>query len=148
MGSLLWWVLSGGDPASWLVGIPVVLTSSAISMALPRGGESGFSIRGWAALVPVFLWQSLLGAWDVARRVLSPRLPVDPGFFEYRLGLRGKAARWLFLHLINLMPGTLSARLDGDLLIVHALNLEDMSETALRGTEKRVAAAFGETLAR
>lgn len=141
----LWWIFTGGDPHSWVVGIPVVLLAASVRMMVPPGGSSSFSIRGWLGLIPTFLWQSLLGGWDVARRVFSPRLPIDPVFFEFRLGLQETASRWFFINLINLTPGTLSARLVGEVLLIHTLDSTNVPEKGLRETERRVAAAFGET---
>jgi multicomponent Na+:H+ antiporter subunit E len=109
---------------------------------------SGTGFRGfrWAALPGFFLFflrSSMAGGLDVARRVLDPRLPVSPGFVVYRTKLPHGPGRVLFVNVISLLPGTVSAGLEGERLTVHALDAESAVDTALRDLEERVGQLFG-----
>ena len=53
-----------------------------------------------------FLRESLRGGWDVARRALSPALPMSPALVRFLLRLPPGSARWLFCNTISLLPGT------------------------------------------
>jgi multicomponent Na+:H+ antiporter subunit E len=140
-----WQVLNWGDPASWLVGGPVVFTAALLSRSLSGTGFRGFV---WAALpgfLLFFLRSSMSGGLDVARRVLDPRLPVSPGFVIYHTTLPQGPGRVLFVNVISLLPGTVSAGLEYERLTVHALDDESNVETALRDLEERVGRLFGAT---
>ena len=140
-----WQALNWGDPASWLVGVPVVCFAAALSRRLSGTGFRGFR---WAALpgfLLFFLRSSLAGGLDVARRVFDPRLPVSPGFVAYRPGLPMGPGRVLFINVISLLPGTVSSGLEGERLIVHALDTDAGVDAALRDLEKRVGRLFGAT---
>lgn len=142
VAALAWYVLLGGDPASWVVGVPCVLLCAWFSRTARPGPRAGVAPIGWLRLAPYFLWNSIKGGWDVARRVLSPSLAIDPGLIDYRLGLPQGAARTFFIQFIGLLPGTLGVWREGDCLTVHVLNIDADHERALRDAEERVAAAF------
>ncbi len=95
-----------------------------------------------AQFVPLFFWESFKGGIDVARRVVGPRLDVEPGFFDYRLELTLPSARVFFVDVVSLLPGTLSADMHGDTLRVHALDRSVDTAGELRRLECHVAAIF------
>jgi len=140
--SALWWVLSGGDARSWVLGLPAVLAAVWAAGRLSPGSRP--VLRWWALarFVPFFLRESLRGGWDVARRTLAPRLAVRPGFAHYRMGLRSDPARTLFANCVSLLPGTLAADIQGDWLEVHRLTDAIDIETELARLERRIAAIF------
>ncbi len=146
LAALLWWVLVGGDTASWVVGVPVVAAAVWSAWRL-RGGDAGrISLRGLLRFVPFFLWESIRGGVDVASRVLRPRMAIRPGFVTYKVGLRTPAARLLFVNCISLLPGTLAADIADGELWVHTLDLEADTGQELSRLERRLAAVYGERL--
>lgn len=77
-----------------------------------------------------FLWTSLAGGLDVAWRALQPRMAIHPTWLRYRLSLPPGQPRTLMVSMLSLMPGTLSAELqDDDMLLVHALDGSDEQAT-------------------
>lgn len=77
-----------------------------------------------------FLWTSLAGGLDVAWRALQPRLAIHPTWLRYRLSLPRGQPRTLMVSMLSLLPGTLSAELqDDDILLVHALDGSDEQAT-------------------
>ena len=145
--ALAWWILAAGDTASLSVGMPVALAASALSLRLAPPRPTGFRITGVPAYAWYFLSQSVIGGLDVARRALSPSMPIDPALVEYRVSLNGAAARVIFANTISLLPGTLSARIVGDALQVHALDASPSVQAGLLDLETRVGALFGERVA-
>ncbi|QIE43114.1 Na+/H+ antiporter subunit E (plasmid) [Rhodobacteraceae bacterium SC52] len=83
----------------------------------------------------------LRGAVDVSFRSLDPSA-LQPGCLEWRTTLPEGRARRLFALLITLMPGTLTARLKDDLLVVHALNPSETVTAELAELEARIARLF------
>jgi multicomponent Na+:H+ antiporter subunit E len=96
-----------------------------------------------AAFAGYFLSRSLLGGLDVAGRVLHPRLPLDTSESGYDLTLRGDGARTLFVAVVSLLPGTLTADLVGQRVTVHSIAGDPGSQLA--ALERHVARLFGET---
>lgn len=89
-----------------------------------------------------FAWTSFLGGLDVAARALHPALPVAPCLRDIPLRLPPGLPRTLFVGVVSLLPGTLSARLDvaRGLLTVHALTPASLG--GLDDLERRVARLF------
>ena len=142
--ALLWWILTEGATNSWLVGAPVVLLAVLASEVLLPGVS--WSLPGAVRFVPFFLWHSLHGGVDVARRALHPRLPISPELFDYRWRLPPGLPRVFMANTVSLLPGTLSAELDEEYLRVHVLDLTGTFATGLAVVEARVARLFGLSL--
>lgn len=139
--SLLWWALTEGEPA-WGVGAPVILLATVAAWRLRLPGRVRLSLAGTLRFLPYFVWQSLRGGVDVARRALDPRLPLDPALLVYRLRLPPGPARVFLADVVSLLPGTLSAELAGDRLRLHVLDRAS-APAAVRELEGRVGALFG-----
>lgn len=152
----IWILLVGTDPMAWIVGGPALIAATIASLLLTEGTPAGRagsgghslarSLSGLPRFMPFFIWESLRGGLDVAARVMRPRLRIRPGMRIYRTRLRGHPARVLFIDCVSLIPGTLSADLRGDQLLVHALDVGMPVDADLRRLEERVARLFGEVL--
>jgi len=148
MFALLWLILAGTDPTSWIIGVPAVMLAAVYARRLAGAPPADLSAPGIVRFVPYFLWQSLLGGLDVARRVLRPRLRIAPGFHRYPLRLTNPAARVFFLDSVTLLPGTLSADMREGVIELHALDAAADPAPALADLERRVGLLFGEHLER
>lgn len=135
-------MLTNGDPASWLVGAPVVLavgTASALHTRLPVLRPLGI-----LRFVLFFARESVSAGFDVARRIAMPRMPIDPAMVAHEFRLSTPAARIFMAGVVTLFPGTLSASLEGDTLHVHVLDRRMPVAETLARLERRVAAVFAE----
>jgi multicomponent Na+:H+ antiporter subunit E len=141
----VWLGLNGRDHASWLIGLPAVLAAAAMATRLQLTPRTQLRWQGLIAFFVYFLRQSVLGGWDVARRVLAPRLDICPGHVAYNSALPTGPARYLFLSVISLLPGTLSADDDGENVKVHVLDESSDWRAELGELELRVAGVFSET---
>ena len=131
----LWAILSGGE--GWGMGVPVVLIAAAsIPFSTPA---SRLSIPGLARFLPYFLWNSLRGGIDVAARALNPGRPIDPAVLRYEMRLDSTVGRIIMANTVTLLPGTLSADLQGNILVVHVLNASGSITRMLSTLERRVA---------
>lgn len=83
-----------------------------------------------------------MGGLDVARRAMARDVRLDPDLLEYPLRSPAGTARVFFMILISLLPGTLSANLQGDLLMVHVLDRRQDMQSALARLEENVARIF------
>jgi multicomponent Na+:H+ antiporter subunit E len=137
-----WFGLNGADPGSWLIGVPTIMVGSLLVARMHRRQGPELRWAGIPAFAFYFLRQSALGGWDVARRVMRPRPAIDPGFLSYRTTLPDGAERHLFLSVISLLPGTLTARFDGDRVRVHAIDVGSDLEPELAELERRIGGIF------
>ena len=144
--SLLWWLISEGDPASWLVGFPTVLAAAGVSLWLAPVSAWQWKIRGVIPFAWYFGRASLEGGVDVAWRALHPRLPIAPGMIEYRTRLPQGTARVFFANALSLCPGTVSALMRDDRLTIHVLDLRQPVIARLGDLEQTVAVLFGAVL--
>ncbi len=140
----LWWVLTNGSVASWLIGLPALASAAWAHRHLSGLSSPRISLIGLARFLPFFLWQSLRGGADVALRTLAPRMRIHPGFSRYRVGLQTPPARIFFTNCVSLLPGTLAADLQDEWLEVHGLNIESDSNSELTKLERVVARLFAE----
>lgn len=120
--SLLWYVLAGSDRLSWVIGVPAALLATTLSLMLAPSSPLKISLLGLFYFILFFLYQSFRGGVDVMRRALSFRQRLDPGLVSYTTLLPEGSARILFVNTISLLPGTLSAELQGNLITIHTLD--------------------------
>jgi len=139
---LLWAALNPGDAKSWLVGAPVVVLATGAALALRN--PLALRIAPLAALKfsVFFAHQSLRGGWNVAKRAFHPRLPLNPGLMTYQLRLPEERARVFLAIVTSLLPGTLSADLEGRNLLLHELDASPAALEEMRILENHIAALF------
>ena len=115
-------LLPSAKPGDLAVGALSALAATWVSLRLlpPAAGRTRFIAL--AALLPRFLWQSLLAGIDVARRALAPKLSLAPGFVSYRTGFPRGHARNQFATITSLMPGSLPTGDGPDTIEFHALD--------------------------
>lgn len=77
---------------------------------------------------------------DVMRRALSFHQLLDPGLVSYTTFLPEGTARILFINTISLLPGTLSAELHGNRVIIHTLDRGLPIWANIQGLEYHIAA--------
>jgi multicomponent Na+:H+ antiporter subunit E len=78
--------------------------------------------------LPVFIWKLILANFDVARRVLSPKIPLNPGIVRIKTDLKGDFGKLTLANSITLTPGTLSIDIDEDYLYVHTVDVIGKNE--------------------
>lgn len=131
---------------SWAMGIFFVFVASALSVTLSRPGksEASPSIRflGCLAFIPYFAWQSLRGGWDVAKYALHSNKSVNGGFYRHQTTLPRGLARLVFIQVLSLLPGTVSAGQRDDEILVHVLDVEALEVDDIRECERRVSLLF------
>ncbi len=135
--ALLWWSLTSN--AGWGFGVLAIAAATLISLALgvPR---PHWSVWGTLRFVLYFLKESIVAGIDVAKLAFGARLSLHPRLLTYHLHVPAGPARTLFVLSVNLVPGTLSADLKGDTVIVHALDAP--MDAGLELLEKRIAGMF------
>ncbi len=118
----LWFIFCRGELGSWPFGLPAIIAATWLHLQL--GGNQAISLHPFrlALFVPFFMVKSLVSAVDVMVRVFHPRLPLDPALIEYPLSIDHESGQVLLVNCITLLPGTLSARLMPESILVHTLD--------------------------
>ena len=143
--AVIWGMLTDWRLDAWVFGAPAILVGAAIILVLPNRAGWRLSLAGAAGFAVWFAVQSVRGAVDVSIRAFSPRMPLLPGFRRFPLTLPGGAPLVMFVNCITLLPGTLSAEIEGDVLVVHMLDTRADLKAELSALEARIAALFALT---
>jgi multicomponent Na+:H+ antiporter subunit E len=142
--ALAWLILTGAAPGGLAVGAAAAVAATAVSLKLLPPSPRRAKIWALIALIPGFLWRSVLGGADVAWRALHPKLPVRPGWIDYPVKLQDGTARAMFGAQTSLLPGTLSAGVEGGSMRIHCLEVSDRTRGELARGEARVARALSQ----
>ncbi len=78
--------------------------------------------------IPVFIWKLVLANLDVARRVLSPKIPLNPGIVKVKTNLKGDFGKLTLANSITLTPGTLSIDVEDAYIYVHTIDIKGKNE--------------------
>ena len=124
----VWLGLSGHfEPLLLVLGLlsclGVVALGRRMRLIDSEGAPIQLSLRG-LLYTPWILWEVVKANVDVARRILTPGLPIDPRVIRVKAGQSSDLARVVYANSITLTPGTVSLRLEGDEIEVHALTAE------------------------
>jgi multicomponent Na+:H+ antiporter subunit E len=121
----VWLLLSGHfDPLFYGLGAVSVALSVWVSARMKVVDHEGhpFHIAGRVFIYfPWLFWEIIKSNIDVARRVLSPSLPIDPRVIVVRASQKTAVGRTIYANSITLTPGTITIDVRGSELEVHAL---------------------------
>jgi multicomponent Na+:H+ antiporter subunit E len=139
----VWIVIDqSAKPANLVFGVLATAAATWVSLKLLPPASGRVRLGALLLLLPRFLWQSLLAGIDVARRAFAPRLPLQPGFVEYPVGLPRGSARNSFGAISSLLPGSVPTGETEDLIEYHALDLTQPVLEQLAAEEQAYAKAL------
>jgi multicomponent Na+:H+ antiporter subunit E len=148
--AIVWWAVSEGETSGWYYGAVVVVLATALSLRLRPPADGAPPPRrlvaragALASLAGWFVVRSFAGGVDVSRRALSRSGDLEPGLVRCDLAIPPGQARTVVVGMVSLLPGTLSAELDGDVLQVHALDVRTDVREQVAELEDRVGRVSG-----
>jgi multicomponent Na+:H+ antiporter subunit E len=146
---LVWIILTGGSLKDLPVGLVAVAVAAFVSVRIRPASTVTLRFVPTLTYVGIFLRQSVLAGFDVARRAFDTKLPLKTGFVDFVPALPAGMERTLFADLSSMAPGTLPVeeRPDGTLL-VHCLDTDMDVAAQLAADEDRLAAALGREIDR
>ena len=86
-----------------------------------------------------FIIELIKANYDVARRVVSPSLPINPGVVEVKTKLQSRIARVVLADSITLTPGTFTLEIKDDSLFIHWI---DVQSTEIEESTKLIVGKF------
>jgi multicomponent Na+:H+ antiporter subunit E len=139
----LWIVLDqSAKPADVAVGLLTSVGAAWVSLRLLPPASGRVRFVALVALLPRFLWQSLVAGVDVARRVFHLRVPLSPGFVDYPVRLPRGSARNAFELISSLLPGSVPSDESETAIEYHCLDVGQPVVEQLAAEEKAYGRAF------
>jgi len=139
LGSVLfvtWLLLSGHfEPFLILLGLASCIASVAIARRMDVVDLEGHPIHITPRIFAYWLWlarEIVKSNIDVARRVLSPSLPISPTLVRLKASQKSELCQAIYANSITLTPGTVTIELKDGSLMVHSLS-EDAAVDLLEG---------------
>jgi len=110
-----------------VVGLPIAYLFRRFFSPTPVFARTPAAVLAAAKYGTVFAWELLTANVDVAYRVLSPSMPIEPDVIEVPLRVEDDLAITTIANSITLTPGTLTMDYDDDnnSLYVHAIAASD-----------------------
>ncbi len=142
------WLLFSGhyDRLLLSIGFAFSILAVAIALRMEIVDRQTYPLPLNLSVLMFFVWlvrEVIKSNLDVARRILSPSLPISPNVFLLKASQRTDLGRVSFANSITLTPGTVSVDLQGDTIEVHALT-QEAAETLQQGEmDRRVTAMEG-----
>ncbi len=141
---LIWIILTQSfNPQELFTGIIVSAIIALISPSI--AGErvrNWFNIKRYYYLVVYlfyFIWQMIKSNIDVAKRVINPKLPINPGIVKVKTKLKSRSGKLALANSITLTPGTLTVDVVDQDLYIHWI---DVKFTDVEKTTKEIVAGF------
>lgn len=125
---LIWLLLTATfQPQELIAGVLISLVVALflnkgwLVLGLPPLGAK--RIAFFFAYLAVLFWEMLKANFDVAYRVIHPKMPIKPGIVVIKTGFKSDIAKMLLANSITLTPGTFSLDILGDNLLIHWINV-------------------------
>ncbi len=102
-------------------------------------------VRLWFKILlylPWLFYKIIQSSLHLSRLILHPALPIAPQLISVESKLHHHAAVVLFGNSITLTPGTITAEVDRNKLIVHAIDNVSRDDIASRDMEMKIADIF------
>ena len=126
----LFWVAftSSLDPQELGVGALVALIIAVLAgKEITEDGMKNFSfhrIQYTVRYIFVFFWEMVKANVDVAKRIIQPTIPINPGIVEVPTKLKSNVAKLALANSITLTPGTLTVDIIDDKLYIHWIDVK------------------------
>lgn len=93
--------------------------------------------------IPIFIIEMVKANIDVARRVINPNLPINPGIVKINTNLKSDYAKLFLANSITLTPGTLTMDVEDDHLYIHWI---DVTSSDKEKQKEQIAGKFEDKL--
>ena len=141
---LVWLLWSGHFTSLLLISLGVASCLLAVLVAARMGliDEEGapLQLTTWrtALYVPWLALEIVKANLDVARRILTPSLPIAPRIIRVPASQRSEIGRVVYANSITLTPGTVSMHVEEGSITVHALTAEAAAGVEAGEMDRRV----------
>jgi len=137
------WLLLSGHYTPLLLGLGVVSVSLVMWLVkqLDRVDDQPLYLSSLPRLASYLVWlfgQVVKANIDVSRRILNPRLPIQPVWQPLEFKLDSDLQKTLYASSVTLTPDTFTTRIEDGRLLVHALWPESIEDLRKGEMQERV----------
>ena len=137
--------LLSGHYDFWFIGLGFISSASAVFLARRMGivdaeGLPLDLVPGLLRYAPWLFGTVIQANFDVARRILHPRLPITPTVIRVPAEQRTAPGRVSYANSITLTPGTISLEVSDAEIEVHALSVDAAEDLQSGEMGRRVVA--------
>lgn len=120
---LVWIGLTNSlDPQELAVGVIVALVVAKFFTSDKELHLASLTMK-YIKFSPVFIKNLIQSNIEVAKIVLSPKLPINTGIVKLKTNLEGEYDKLILANAITLTPGTVTVELRDQDLYIHVLNV-------------------------
>jgi multicomponent Na+:H+ antiporter subunit E len=125
---LIWYGFTTSlDVYELATGVLVAVILAFFTLSITKSGMSIFSpvrVMYMLQFIGVFFVALLKANWDVAKRVINPKLPINPGIVKFQTQLRSEFAQMVLANAITLTPGTVTIDIIDNWYYIHWIDVE------------------------
>jgi multicomponent Na+:H+ antiporter subunit E len=138
------WILLAGTAKQELVygGLASLIISLLFLERLTILADINLNIRALLysiGYIFVFSWELIKSNLDVARRIISPKLPINPGIVKVKTKLKSPLGRAILANSITLTPGTLTVEMRDQYFYIHWI---DVSVSDINASTEAIVSKF------
>ena len=139
------WLLLSGFFEPLLLGLGVLSCVIVVLIAnrMDVIDHEGHPVQlGWRILA-YWVWlavEIVKASLDVARRILDPKLPIDPVLVRVKASQASELGQVIYANSITLTPGTVTMQVEGGEFLVHAIAREMAEDLEGGEMDRRVTA--------
>jgi len=115
--------------------VPELITGGVVCLIVSLFGVRVYSNLGLPPLsikrilfsfmyIIVLFWEIIKANFDVAYRVIHPKMPIRPGIVVIKTRLKSDIAKMVLANSITLTPGTFTLDVIGDEFLIHWINVK------------------------
>ena len=135
------WLLLSGHTSPLLLSLGLLSVTAVVACVsrlevLDDEGVPVHLLPGLIRYVPWLIGQVIRSNLDVARRIVSPELPIHPSVIKVDATHHTEVGRVTYANSITLTPGTISLDVSAETIEVHALT-EDAANDLMSGEMAR-----------
>ena len=146
--AVVWLLLSGHfEPLILMLGLASCAVVLAITKRMDLVDHEGHPIHLTRRAVGYWLWlgwEIIKANIDVARRVLAPRMAINPTMVRLASSQKSDLGLVIYANSITLTPGTVSVDVEPGEILVHALSRDAARELEIGEMDRRVSQVEGE----
>lgn len=127
VGLYSFWLLLSGIYTGFLMAagagcaLAVLLFSRRLEIIDREGHPLHLGLPALFSYWPWLAWEIVKSGWDVAWRILHPRLPISPVLTRFKPSQQSTVGLVIHANSITLTPGTIAIEVERNEFLVHAL---------------------------
>ncbi len=141
----IWFLWSGHfEPfmlflAAFSIGLSLLI-SRRMRIVDEEGAPMQMGVRPFTQFAPWLAKEIVVSNIEVAKIILSKKMPIKRNLVTVPAGPKSTLGKVILANSITLTPGTVSVKMEGDEILVHALSFEGAADDLSGDMDRRIQA--------